>query len=405
MGGLVPCGSPPRGPAPRHLHGLSAPFGVLAGACAPVLLALALAVALATALSFPGLANAATMTFGSPLSVPATADTANDLGYAGSNVALPGSVFHIPHDGADTALWNEQQAAGNPTAPSGGQVTSVRLEGCARSNGPAPLTQIHFQALAPLPGGGAHVGLTSQAFDIPVCGSGGASGSTVTSYEPSDLCVSAGDYVDFNDEGGFVGAINGPPPYPAGVPYMVIGSVSHSTMDSFVDNNGVGNGATFSPSETSNHDGFAANAGEELMLQATLATGPDASADCPGGTRGLRPPHPTFPALSIPTPQLDGMNAYGVVGVAIYCHAAAGCPGTVTLRLRTHRDPTGVWLGAATFTLPAHRTGHVNVHLSALARRMVRRAGRGLSMQATVSASPADTPDEQAAIAVHGATR
>jgi len=360
----------------------------------------------------PGPANAATMTFGSPLSVPATADTANDLGYAGSNVDLPGSVFHIPHDGADTALWNARQTSGSPTAPAGGQVLSVRLEGCARSNGPAPLTQIHFQTLAPLPGGGAHVELTSQAFDIPVCGSGGASGSTVTSYEPSDLCVSAGEYVDFNDEGGFVGASAGPPPYPAGVPYMVIGAVagSGSTMDSFIDNDGVGNGATFSPSDTSNHDGFAANAGEELMLQATLATGPDASADCPGGTRGLPPPgshagHHTWPALSIPTPQLDGMNAYGVVGVAVYCHAATGCTGAVTLRLRTRRDPAGVWLGAATFTLAAHRTGHVRVHLNSLARRMVRRAGRGLSMQATISPSSSGAPAEQAAIAVHGATR
>jgi hypothetical protein len=383
----------------RQLRGLGL-FGVLACTCAPMLLALSLA-----SLTLPGLATAATMTFGSPLAVPATKDTANDLGYAGSNIALPGSVFHIPHDGADTALWNAQQAAGSPTAPVGGQVTSVRLEGCARSNGPAPLTQIHFQALTPLPGGGARVALTSQAFDIPVCGSGGARGSTVTSYEPTDLCVSAGDYVDFNDEGGFVGAGAGLPPYPAGVPYMVIGAVSRSIMDSFVDNNGVGNGAAFSPGETSNHDGFAANIGEEVMLQATLATGPDASADCPGGTRGLRPPHPTFPALSIPTPQLDGMNAYGVVGVALYCHAAAGCPGTVTLRLRTHRDPAGIWLGAATFTLAAHHTGHVRVHLSALARRMVRRAGSGLHMQATVSASPTGAAAEHAAIAVHGATR
>src|ERR1700740_20715 len=141
---------------------------------------------------FAGTADAATLTFGSPLTVPAVKDTANDLDYQGSNVPLPGSVFHIPHDGADGALWNGQLPAGDPTAPVGGQVVSVRLEGCAKSNGPAPLTQIHFQALAPLAGGGAKVELTSQAFEIPVCGVGGASGSTVSSYDPINLCVAQG---------------------------------------------------------------------------------------------------------------------------------------------------------------------------------------------------------------------
>ncbi len=151
-----------------------------------------------------GSAGAATLTFGSPLSVPAVKDTANDLNYQGSNVPLPGSVFHIPHDGADGALWNVQLPVGDPSAPVGGQVVSVRLEGCAKSNGPAPLTQIHFQTLAPVAGGGARVELTSQAFEIPVCGVGGASGSTISSYDPINLCVAQGDYVSFNEEGGFV---------------------------------------------------------------------------------------------------------------------------------------------------------------------------------------------------------
>ena len=63
---------------------------------------------------------------------------------------------------------------------------TVGLEGCARqpAGAPAPLTQIHFQVLSPLPDGGAQVVLTSQAFEIPVCGAGGASGSTVSSLLP-----------------------------------------------------------------------------------------------------------------------------------------------------------------------------------------------------------------------------
>jgi hypothetical protein len=354
-------------------------------------------------------AGAATLTFGSPLAVPASKDTANDLNYQGGNVPLPGSVFHIPHDGADGALWNVQLPAGSPTAPVGGQVVGVRLEGCAKSNGPAPLTQIHFQSLAPLAGGGAKVELTSQAFDIPVCGVGGANGATVSAYDPINLCVTQGDYVDFNEEGGFVAAQNGPPPYPAGVPYMVIGSMAGATMDSFIRNNGVGNGATFSPSDTTNHDGFASNSGEELMLQATLATGPDATPICPGGTKGLPPPGSSrashrhvFPTLTIPTPQLDGMNIRGIVQVAIYCHSASSCTGTITLHSKPHHSSRAVWLGSAKFVVGAHRTGKARVHLSALARRMVRNTAGGLAVQVT-GGPDIGTNAFKASIAVHGA--
>lgn len=355
-----------------------------------------------------GTAGAATLTFGSPLTVAASKDTANDLNYQGSNVPLPGSVFHIPHDGADAALWNVQLPVGDPTAPVGGQVVNVRLEGCAKSNGPAPLTQIHFQSLAPLAGGGAKVELTSQAFDIPVCGVGGASGSTVSSYDPINLCVAQGDYVAFNEEGGFVGSQNGPPPYPAGVPYMVIGSVAGATMDSFIRNNAVGNGAVFSPTDTTNHDGFASNPGEELMLQTTLATGADATPICPGGTKGLPPPGSrvphvhVFPTLTIPTPQLDGMNIRGVVQVAIYCHSSSTCTGTITLHSKPRHGSHSIWLGAARFAVAAHRTGKARVHLSNLARRMVRHTSGGLGVEVT-GGPVVGTNAFKALIAVHGA--
>lgn len=278
------------------------------------------------------------------------------------------------------------------------------------SNGPPPLTQIHFQALSPLAGGGATVQLTSQPFDIPVCGVGGAGGSTVSTYRPINLCVAQGDYVDFNEEGGFVPNPNGPPPYPSGVPYMVIGDAYGSTMDSFIRNNDVGNGASFSASDTTNHDGFASNPGEELMLRATLATGPDATPVCPGGTKGLPAPgshpahHHVFPTLTIPTPQLDGMNARGLVQVAIYCHAATNCTGTITLRAKTSYGSHALWLGAARFMVGAHSTGKAHVHLSALARRMVRKSTGGLGVDVTLNGDRATAGGAlKAAIAVHGA--
>ncbi|HEX2015136.1 MAG TPA: hypothetical protein VGN69_00455, partial [Solirubrobacteraceae bacterium] len=247
--------------------------------------------------------QAAVTSFGSPLGVPATLDTANNLSYAGTDIPIPGKVVHVNHDGADTALWNARLASGAPTAPASGQLTAVKLEGCAQAaeGGPAPLTQIHFQDLVPTPGGGARVpnpGGSSQAFDIPICGVAGVSGTTITTYQPTNLCVRQGDYIDLNTEGGFDSTY-----YPSGVPYRVIGSVAGSVMNSFVRHNATGNGSQFSPSDTTNHDGFAANPDRELMLQGTLATGPDASVGC-GGTRGPKAPVPG-PPISIPN-QTDG---------------------------------------------------------------------------------------------------
>jgi hypothetical protein len=354
-------------------------------------------------------ASAATMTFGSPLAVPATENTADNLNYSGSNVALPGSTFHIAHDGADTALWNVQLTSGSPNAPASGQITSVSLEGCAQSKGPAPLTQIHFQDLSSRSGGAFQVNVSTQAFEIPVCGQGGASGSTLTTYQPTNFCVTQGDYVDFSDEGGFVSSSEGPPPYPSGVPYLVIGSVPGSTMDSFIRNSGINNGATFSPGDTSYHDGFAANSGEELMLQATLATGPDASPLCPGGTKGVvvhkqRPPHPVFPTVTLPHPQLDGVNSHGIVEVAVFCHASEGtCDGALTLRSRLRHSSSSVWLGQSAFSLLAHRTGKVRVHLSLFAQRLVRNTTGQLGVEVTLTSTPAaEASALKASIALRG---
>ena len=43
----------------------------------------------------------------------------------------------------------------------------------------------------------------------------------MTAYNPVNLCVSQGDYVAFNEEGGFVGHS-----YQSGVPYRVLGRVA-----------------------------------------------------------------------------------------------------------------------------------------------------------------------------------
>lgn len=308
----------------------------------------------ALALFLPASGVAAMSTFGSSLSVPATLNTAENLAYQGQ------------HAGTDTALWNATQASGVPQAPESGQALKVALEGCAMpaAGGPAPLTQIHFQALTPLAGGGATVDLTSQAFSIPVCGQEGAGPSTVTAYEPTNLCVEQGQVVDFNDEGGFVAGS-----YPEGVPYEVIGARAGATLDSFVKSAGTDNGATMAASTSSATEGFAASANEELMLQVTLATGTNASPACGGsgastaqGGAGAK----ARPALRI-NRQTDGVNHLGVVEVALFCALKPACKGVANLSV--DGKPAGTH--KVGFDVAQDSTGHVAVRLLGHALRML----------------------------------
>jgi len=328
----------------------------------------ALLAGLLAAVLSPASAGAAIMLIGSPLSVPATLNTSENLGYLGTNTGVPVSpeapdgIFHTFHYGADTAVWNAAQAGGSPSVPATGQAVKVGLEGCARpaAGGPPPLTQIHFQDISPLSGGGARVNLTSQAFEIPVCGHGGASGSTVTTYEPTNLCVSKGDYVAFNDEGGYVENI-----YRAGVPYKVLGSVRGSMADSFLRNGGTGDGATMSASDRTANDGFASTQNEELMMQVTLGTGPDATHICAGGTAGLPP---ALPPIRI-SPQTDGINQARIVAVAIYCRLTPECKVIATLSVGGRR----VSVGSSNFTVLGKTTSHLPIRVAPSLMPLIRR--------------------------------
>jgi len=327
------------------------------------------------ALLLPAASLAAITTFGSPLSVPATLNTTDNLGYEGTNTPVPGQIIHTSHFGTDTALWNPQSPNGAPTAPATGQATKISLEGCAmRPSGAAmPLTQIHFQDLSPLPGGGARVNLTSQAFDIPVCGQGGASGATVTTYEPINLCVGQGDYVAFNDEGGFE-----EPYYRAGVAYQVFGSVRGATVDSFIKPLGSVNGSIMPPSETGAMEGFAVNEDEELMMRATLGTGPDATHICAGGTRGLPPP---LAPIRV-SPQTDGINHARIVAVAVYCRVSPECKAVIKLSLGGRQ----VSVGQSEYNVHPNTTTHLPIRVSSTLMPMIRKHnGVATTLTAVVS--------------------
>jgi hypothetical protein len=339
--------------------------------------------------------HAAVTTVGSPLASPATLNTTDNLAYKGTDTAVPPSpeapngVIHTAHFGADTVLWN---TAANAVVPADGQAVKVRLEGCAlpAPGGPAPLTQIHFQTLAPQSGGRVRVELSSQPFDVPVCGVGGADGSTISIYEPTNLCVRSGDYVGFNDEGGFVERY-----YRAGVPYEVLGSASGAGVDSFIRGNGTGNGSLLSPLDTTAMDGFASTGGAELMMQVLLGTGPDARYVCAGGSKDAAP---TLSPLSVHQ-QTDGINSKRIVSVAIFCRPASGCPGMATLTFGSgghgaRRSRVSV-AGRAGFNLPGGRTSHLPIRVSQALLALIRAnhgatatltaAGLGATVTQTIS--------------------
>jgi len=341
-----------------------------AGPLRGLILRIAFATCVAAAVLPAAVASAAITTIGSPLSAPATYNTAENLNYRGTDTALGptpelpmGGIVHTYHSGADTAIWNTALKSGAPSAPAEGQALKVKLEGCAEParGGPAPLTQIHLQDITPLSGGGAKVNLTSQPFDLPVCGQNGASGSTVTTYEPINLCMKQGDYIDFNDEGGFVEKY-----YRSGVPYRVLAPVPGSSSSSFIKGGGTNNGDTMSSSERSAMEGFAENQNVELMLQVEFATGSDATHICGGGTKGLPAP---LPALRLSS-QKDGVNHSRITKVAIFCRQKPQCKGTATLTYK------GKSIGHTGFALNAGTTSHVPIRLNSKLVKLLRKRHR-----------------------------
>jgi hypothetical protein len=197
----------------------------------------------------------------------------------GSDLAKPADVFEA--HGADAAFWNTLIDGKPNTMPADGQVTFIRVKGVVvddprRPQNPDP--QFHFQVLHPISGGRQmRVMLSSAPFRLPLVRDGSNETQQVTGYEPVNLCVQKGDYVDFNDIGGNEWSWGR---YPTGQPIdgmhvMAFSSTPDSTVGFYSKNNGTNINSEWTPQ--------AFKQGEELLMQTKLATGPDATDICPGG--------------------------------------------------------------------------------------------------------------------------
>jgi hypothetical protein len=316
----------------------------------------------------------------------------------GSDLTAPANRSD-PHP-VDTAFWQLSLPDGSSgAAPAGGQIVQIKLKGialpaepgssspanCGAGTASCPYNIIHFQRLAPQPGGTVQAQATAGNQLIPYSGDP----NQITTYNmvPANLCIAQGDYLSFADAGGFTNA--DPMGYPNGVNYQVFSSTPGASTAQQV----FGDPNVHAPTTL---------AGTELLLQAVVATGPDASGLCPGGQiNGAGHPAPpgitvgspggtTPPGGTAPPPKTTRsggphvrlarhrarLNRHRRVRLKLVCPPGDG-PYTGRVKLRTlgrHRTTLGAWA----LSCSANSRTRVSLKVS---RRRYRRALRGRHRQ------------------------
>jgi hypothetical protein len=299
------------------------------------------AIAAAAVLALPAAASADVIDFGSDLSAPANVSEAH---------------------GADTAFWGLTVKGHDNRVPASGQITEIRLKGTAvpsvQPGAPAPLNEVHIQVIHPQPDGSVTVSLSTDPFYVPI----GGNPNQVSKYHPAGyLCAHKGDYVTFNDEGGFA-----PPFFPDGVPFQVFSNVGGSTTAQYTRDNGTNIGANFTGSPRQ---------GQELLMQMTLATGYDGSTVC-GGMKGQE-----FKGLQI-SPQSTKVRKR-VARVRATCPGTSrqSCDGVITLRAGA------TVVGQANFSIPSTATTNIKIPVTRAADKQILKSRK---LKVSVSADAHD---------------
>jgi hypothetical protein len=348
-----------------------------------------IAAALATgmALCVPAAGQAATQTFGSDLTRPATVEHAHQ---------------------ADTAYWQTTAPGGaDPTVPVQGQIKEVKIKGMAIKRPDArPAgavggeTMFHVQAIT---GNGFRI--TSQALYMPNTGDP----QQVTTFALENFCVGPGDRIAFNTVGGFDGVgdqINGPSPlspYPMGTPLRIFASAPGSVVDFYEQANGTDNGESMAPNGSGpraadqGHVTSGKLGGQELLMQMTLATGDDRSYEC-GGPNTYRPADPVrapkapvAQKTTIPAKQRVNVSSKGIAGLALFCQpGSSACKGQVTIYARS--GSRTVAIGAKAYTIGQKSTGKVKVKLSKAGFKLWKKKGRKLPVTIVAATDPG-TPE------------
>lgn len=181
---------------------------------------------------------------------------------------------------ADTVYWHGKVSRhGRVKSPATGQVLAVKVKGTALSShqptdpSRGGETAIHFQTLEPLPDGQMRVKVTSQQFYLPTQE---ADRQVVTVFRPENMCIAKGESVGLNSVGGFW-----PGTFPNGTPLRIFAKARKAKYRWFEGAGMTGNGGVFGSTTVKKR---------ELLMQLRLGTGPDATINCPGGSKRTSAP-------------------------------------------------------------------------------------------------------------------
>jgi hypothetical protein len=311
------------------------------------------------------------------LALPAAGQAA--VTAVGSSLAKPADL--VEAHGADALFFNTSIDGLPGAMPTDGQITLVRVKGSVldspslRRNPQAPKPMFHFQVLHPVGGGVMRVMLSSAPFFLPIVtvardGSLQGNPQAVNSYSPVNLCVHKGDFVDFNDIGGSEWSWGGLD----GMHVQAFSRTPGSTTGFYTKSNGTNINSQWTPQ--------AFNQGEELLMQAKLSTGADATDFCPGGFMqhvftGLQVRRETLSVTS------GGVKLHGSCSWKIY----GSCKGLALLKATV--NGASVSLGGAPFVVKRGSSGSFTVKLSSQGAAIVKKAG---TLTAHVTADGHDDP-------------